>query len=41
MDVWGNVGPLDQHFILVPEAKVLVFIPGTKDRIHLRRMDLR
>jgi hypothetical protein len=32
---------LDQHFILVPEAKVLVMIPNTKDRVQFRRVELR
>ena len=40
-DVWGSPNALDQHLILVPEAKVLVFIPGSKDRVHFRRMELR
>jgi hypothetical protein len=34
---FGLPEPLDQRFILVPEAQVLAMVPGTKDRVILRK----
>lgn len=36
-----NTVPFDQHLFLVPEAKVLIVIPNTKDKIIVRRVELR
>ena len=44
IDVWGNIGgdkPLDHHFFLIPEAKLLVILTGTKDKLILRKVDLK
>jgi hypothetical protein len=44
VDVWGNIAsdkPLDRHFFLVPEAKLLVILAGSKDKLVLRKIDLR
>ena len=42
VDPWGNMAkPYDQHFFLIPEAKLFVILAGTKDRLILRNVDLK
>ena len=41
---WGNDAkfpPLDQHLFLIPEAKLLLVIPASKDRIIARRVEIK
>jgi hypothetical protein len=38
---FGNTLPLDQHLFLIPDAKMLVVLPPTKDKLVLRKVDLR
>lgn len=38
---FGSTVPLDQHLFLIPEAKVLVTIPVSKDKIVVRKVDVR
>jgi hypothetical protein len=43
VDAFGNLGfdqVYDQHFFLVPEAKLLVILTGSKDKLILRKVDL-
>ncbi|HSQ58107.1 MAG TPA: hypothetical protein VLM40_20450, partial [Gemmata sp.] len=40
LDGWSPAA-LDQHFILIPESKVLVFIPPSNDRVHFKRIEIR
>ncbi len=44
VDPWGNINwdkPLDRHFFLIPEAKLLVILNGKKDKLVLRSVDLK
>jgi hypothetical protein len=44
VDPWGNINwdkPLDRHFFLIPEAKLLVILNGKKDKLVLRSIDLK
>ena len=36
-----NSLPLDQHLFLIPDAKMLVVLPTTKDKLVLRKVDVR
>ena len=44
VEFWGNDAkfpPLDQHLFLIPDAKMLLVIPSSKDRIIARRVDIK
>ena len=37
----GVAVPLDKHLFLIPDAKLLVVLPLTKDKLVLRKVDVR
>jgi hypothetical protein len=37
---FGNTLPLDQHLFLIPDAKLLVVLPTTKDKLVLRQVEI-
>ena len=37
----GVAVPLDKHLFLIPDAKLLVVMPTTKDKLVLRKVDVR
>lgn len=39
--VGGPTKPLDQHFFYAPSANLLVILPPGRDRLHLRKLDLK
>jgi hypothetical protein len=43
IDPWGNLAhdkSYDQHFFLIPEAKLLVTLSGSRDKLVLRRVNV-
>ncbi len=39
---WGNRSvPLDQHLFLIPDAKMLVVLSAKKDKLTMRKVDIR
>ena len=37
---FSNTLPLDQHLFLIPDAKMLVVLPTTKDKLVLRKAEI-
>jgi hypothetical protein len=37
----GVAMPLDRHLFLIPDAKLLVVLPESKDKLVLRKVDVR
>jgi hypothetical protein len=42
VDTWGNLPqPLDQHLLLIPDAKLLVVLNADRNKLLLRKVDVR